>query len=371
MSTSIVLLDSQVEQYLHANAVIAIGVSGGKDSDATAILTTQHLDRIGHRGERLLIHADLGEIEHADSLPQCQRLAAFLGLPLVVVRRRQGGMIERWEQRWRDNLQRYVSLQCVTLITPWSSASLRFCTSELKVAPITAELGKRFKGRPIVNVIGIRREESPTRALKPVSQVNKKLTKTDGTTGIDWHPILHLLVEDVFAVHHQFGFAAHEAYSVNGNSRVSCSVCVLSSLHDLQASLRDKRNHVAYRRVVALEFASGFSFQPSRWLADVRPDLLTAEQQTQLPHIKTQHADRRRIESQIPREMLFVQGWPTFIPSIDQCKVLARVRRQVGKLLGLSLNYLTASQVQARYRELFLAREKRPFRQSSTPTIAT
>lgn len=348
-----ILVDAQVEAFLRSDAVVAIGVSGGKDSDTAAILVMQHLDRIGHRGERLLIHADLGEIEHTDSLPQCERLARFLKLPLVVVRRRQGGMIERWEQRWRDNLRRYINLECVTLITPWSSSGMRFCTSELKIAPITSELGKRYKGRPIINVIGIRRQESAKRALKPISQVNKKLTKADGTTGIDWHPILDLTVEEVFAVHHRFGFAAHEAYAVNGNTRVSCSVCVLSSLHDLQASLRDERNHAAYRRVVALELASGFSFQSSRWLADVRPDLLTEGQRELLELTKARHAQRKIIEAQIPREMLFVKGWPTFVPSLKQCGILAKVRHEVGALSGFEPLYLNARQVQGRYRELF------------------
>jgi hypothetical protein len=134
-------IDEAVEKYLRANAAVAVGVSGGKDSDTAAILVARHLDRIGHSGERILIHADLGQIEHADSLPQCQRLATFLGWPLVVVRRPQGGMLDRWEQRWRDNVNRYIKLECVTLISPWSSAALRFCTSELKVAQITRELG--------------------------------------------------------------------------------------------------------------------------------------------------------------------------------------------------------------------------------------
>jgi hypothetical protein len=49
-------------------------------------------------------------------------------------------MIERWEQRWRDNCARYIDLECVTLITPWSSSGMRFCTSELKLTPISREL---------------------------------------------------------------------------------------------------------------------------------------------------------------------------------------------------------------------------------------
>ena len=42
---------------LAANAPVAIGVSGGKDSCAAALATIEHLDAIGHTGPRLsLIH---------------------------------------------------------------------------------------------------------------------------------------------------------------------------------------------------------------------------------------------------------------------------------------------------------------------------
>lgn len=251
-------IDSEIGELIAADAVVAFGVSGGKDSDAMALATSRFLDDVRHAGPRVLIHADLGAIEHADSLPQSQRLAARLGLELIVVRRRSGGMLERWEQRWRDNVMRYISMSCVTLITPWSSAGMRFCTSELKVAPITRELAIRFHGQPIVNAVGIRREESEGRAQKPISQRSKKLLRAGGQGGRDWYPIIEWDVNKVWREHEQSGFAAHYAYRVNGNTRVSCSVCVLSSLHDLQASLKDEHNHAAYRRVVDLEIASAY-----------------------------------------------------------------------------------------------------------------
>ncbi len=42
---------------------MAVGVSGGKDSQAAAMATFAHLDDIGHVGPRILIHADLGFVE--------------------------------------------------------------------------------------------------------------------------------------------------------------------------------------------------------------------------------------------------------------------------------------------------------------------
>jgi 3'-phosphoadenosine 5'-phosphosulfate sulfotransferase (PAPS reductase)/FAD synthetase len=352
-------IDGEIAEMIAGDAVVAFGVSGGKDGESAALTTTRFLNAVGHNGPRVLIHADLGLIEHADSLPQCERLAERLGLELMVVRRKQGGMIERWEQRWQDNGARYVSLSCVTLITPWSSAAMRFCTGELKEGPITRALAVRYHGLPIINCVGIRGEESPKRASKPISQANKKLLRAGGMGGRNWYPIRDWSVEEVWLEHERSAFAGHYAYRVNGNTRVSCCVCVLSSLHDLQASLRDKRNHAAYRRVVNLEVASAFSFQPSRWLGDVRPELLSLEQIAGLEKAKDVAQGRREVEARIPKAMRFVDGWPTFVPSFDQCALLAEIRAKVGELTGLPVRYITAAEVSARYEELFAEKQQR------------
>src|SRR6185295_17249827 len=50
---------------LAAGAVVAIAVSGGKDSIAAALATIEFLNGIGHTGPRVLIHADLGDPDPA------------------------------------------------------------------------------------------------------------------------------------------------------------------------------------------------------------------------------------------------------------------------------------------------------------------
>ncbi len=49
---------------------------------------------------------------------------SVLGLELMVVRREAGDMMDRWLQRWRDNLARYATLRCVKVILPWSTPSM-------------------------------------------------------------------------------------------------------------------------------------------------------------------------------------------------------------------------------------------------------
>ncbi|KQV33403.1 MULTISPECIES: hypothetical protein [unclassified Rhizobium] len=106
--------------------------------------TFEYLDRIGHSGPRLLIHADLGSVEWAGSLPTCKQLSDRLGAELIVVHRNQGGLMDRWESRLRSNVARYENLSTVTLVPCWSTPTMRFCTSELKTSKIHAELKRRF-----------------------------------------------------------------------------------------------------------------------------------------------------------------------------------------------------------------------------------
>jgi hypothetical protein len=129
-----VLVTPEITSALERGAAVAIGVSGGKDSAATALATVDYLESVGHRGPRVLINSDLGRVEWRQSLPACRRLAVRLGLELMVVRRETGDLVDRWHLRWENNVRRYSELSCVKLILPWWTASMRFCTSELKTS---------------------------------------------------------------------------------------------------------------------------------------------------------------------------------------------------------------------------------------------
>lgn len=350
----------EVSALLAYNSPVAIGVSGGKDSSAVAFATAAYLDRIGHSGPRLLIHSDLGVTEWRESLEWCQMLASRLGLELVVVRRQKGDMMDRWEQRWSDNVARYESLQCVQLILPWSTPSMRFCTSEMKVSPICQELTRRFVGQTIVNVNGIRRQESSGRACKPVSQPQPKLgSKTRATAGIDWHPIIEWSLSDVLTYLESVRFPLHPAYLVYMLTRVSCAFCIMSAQGDLRNAARCPSNHAIYRRMVQLEIESSFAFQGNQWLGDIAPELLSEAQQEQLLAAKSKADARRALESRIHRDLLYVKGWPVAIPTRESARLLCEVRRQVGQVMGLNCDYLEPQSLIGRYEELWSKNQAR------------
>lgn len=348
---NVVSVTPEVTAMLEGNCVAAQGISGGKDSVACAIAVDAYLNKIGHKGPRVLIHADLGEIEWSTSLLACQKLAAHLGWELMVVKRKAGGMMERWEGRWANNVARYQDLSCVKLILPWSTPSLRFCTSELKVDVIASHLKKRFPGHNILNITGVRREESANRARMPVSYPIPKLQRK-GLLGVGWNAIIEWPVEDVIHVIVGAGLELHEAYTKFGLSRLSCCFCIMSSLADMQASATCPDNLAAYLRLVELEAKSSFGFQGNRWLADVAPHLLPPELQQRIEHSKHVAAQRMAIEAELPKHLMFTKGWPAVMPSREEAALIASVRGRVSDLLQLGATHLTEQSVMDRYAEL-------------------
>lgn len=356
-------LDDDVRALIAAGAPVAVGVSGGKDSCAAAIAVVEHLRTVGHRGPVVLVHADLGDadpalnVEWDDSLPTCARLAKFLDVELIVTQRAAGGMMKRWQKRWQNNVARYAELACVKIILPWSTPSMRFCTSELKSAPIASALVKRFTGQRIVSACGIRREEgngreSSPRTNAPTSKINKRLVNARSkTSGVDWNPIAAWSTADVFAICAARGFQMHEGYAL-GMSRISCRFCIMQDLSDQRVSASVEANAPVLRTLVALKIRSTFAFQGSRWLGDVAPHLLDEATRAVLVAAKARAAQRVEIERGIPKHLLYTKGWPTVMPTQAEAELLCEKRIQVAALLDLSIRYTTPTELRARYAEL-------------------
>lgn len=345
-SRSQLSISPAITDLIELGAAVAVGVLGGKDSQAAATATFAHLDRIGHTGPRLLIHADLGSVEWKDSLPVWERLAAILGTELVIVRRKQGGLLEQWETRWRSNVARYENLGTVTLVPCWSTPRMRFCTSGQKTSQIHSELKRRFKGLPIISVTGVRRAESRQRARATIADPDK-------STGIwTWRPILDWSTTDVFAEIDARDLDPHPAYRQFGLSRVSCRFCIMSSLPDLTAAAGQSETHDLYREMVGLECRSTFAFQGSRWLGDIAPHLLGDELRNALASAKDKARLRVEAETRITKPMLYVKGWPTRMLSDREADLLVEARTEVSTLLGLRGRYLDRNSIHARYAEL-------------------
>jgi 3'-phosphoadenosine 5'-phosphosulfate sulfotransferase (PAPS reductase)/FAD synthetase len=295
-----VLLPPEIQDRLRDGADLVISMSGGKDSDALA-LALRELHRLhGWIGRLHIVHADLGRNDWSQTTAYVEHRAETLQLPLTVVRREQGDLLARW---WQRHMTR-------PGVPPWSDARNRFCTSELKVGPINRWLRAWKPSGTVICAIGLRAAESPGRARKPVWSAREAVS-TRNRHVFNWNPLHAISNEEVWDmlgisqehlqhVRRQVQWLRTSGYSVRdaitqaawgwhpayalGNERLSCSLCVLASRSDLLNGAEHQPDH--YRDLVDLEIASGFSFRQGLWLADLRPDSLTAEQRQVLHRVR-------------------------------------------------------------------------------------
>lgn len=223
-------LTPEIIRAIRDGAWIVFNLSGGKDSSAAMAAVNLFLDLLGHpRTRRMAIHADLGRAEWASTPETVERIAAEAGIHLTVVRRAAGDLVDRWIQRFESGKRRYEALETYNLIGPWSSASLRFCQSEMKAAVIGPAIARMHQGAQVISVLGLRRDESHTRASIPIAKTDTRYAKAGnrhGTRMMVWHPIADWTSNDVFRAHRLLGIMLHEAYSVWGSSRLSCRYCI-------------------------------------------------------------------------------------------------------------------------------------------------
>jgi 3'-phosphoadenosine 5'-phosphosulfate sulfotransferase (PAPS reductase)/FAD synthetase len=354
-----IALDASVEAALRGGAHVAFNLSGGKDSGAAALAVSDYLDEIGHpRDRRLGIHADLGRAEWRETMSIVEQQAAFIGVPLAVVRRKAGDMVQRWEQRFANGLARYVDLLTYNLIGPWSSASLRFCTSELKAQVIGPYLARELRGQHVVQVIGIRRQESAKRKQTPISKADHRYAKPGnraGTSMTIYHPLVDWTTPQVFAFHEDRGLCLHPAYP-SGCSRVSCAFCIMQNIADAKAAVAVAGNVPLYLHLVEMEARSTFSFWPDRWLADVATSLLSPSLLALVNQGKRRAAERQAIEAAMPAGLRYVTGWPVGIPTLEEATAIRDSRRVVLAHHAQPERYPSPQSIVERFAELMALR---------------
>ncbi|MGK7945057.1 MAG: phosphoadenosine phosphosulfate reductase family protein, partial [Microcystaceae cyanobacterium] len=259
------------------DCLLAIGISGGKDSQAM-LNYLKHLSTTHNwRCKLLAIHADLGRLEWQQTPQFVEHLCEEAGIELVVVKAKDD-LLDGWRNRYYK-----LKTEKNNSIPFWSSAASRYCTSNYKIAPINKYLRQY---QLVINAIGLRSEESTGRSKKPVLKVRnistsslfakycdlktKKVRESPlspedawtvwnqkgrkGRFCLDWLPIHDWELEKVWNwcgtstsewqrrrklpdEDALLGWPAHPAYAL-GNERLSCQFCVLGSQNDLSNGKR-------------------------------------------------------------------------------------------------------------------------------------
>jgi 3'-phosphoadenosine 5'-phosphosulfate sulfotransferase (PAPS reductase)/FAD synthetase len=250
--------------------IVLINTSAGKDSEAMlAHLYDLHAQgAFGPDAILLGVHADLERSEWEGTRELAVDQGQVLDVPVVSVRRR--GTWDKGNKnrsaRHLDDLPAQVRFRRAQLLaegkadqTPWFDRNSRYCTSDQKTAPIKrliSELGgvnrkgeeanlfipadralvediaaqvqrrARREARPvrILNCLGLRAEESVTRAKKPEFQVERD---TRALHVLRWHPILAWSEARVWDTIKAHNLPWHWAYDA-GMERLSCVICPLA-----------------------------------------------------------------------------------------------------------------------------------------------
>jgi 3'-phosphoadenosine 5'-phosphosulfate sulfotransferase (PAPS reductase)/FAD synthetase len=105
------------------------------------------------------------------------------------------------------------------------SRRFRFCTQQLKVFPFLEYVGDR----DVVNLVGIRADESRARAKLPE---RGPMTESEGVEV--WRPLVRWSTQDVIDMHKRHGVPPNPLY-VAGSERVGCWPCVFERKSSIRA----------------------------------------------------------------------------------------------------------------------------------------
>lgn len=244
---------------LAAFDVILLNSSAGKDSMASLDLIAERAAEQGVLDRVVVGHADLGRVEWPGTRELAQEQAERYGLPFFVVAAHGPDLLGRVERR-----------------RMWPSPQQRWCTSDLKRGPLrrlmtrlVREHRERFgEGRVrLLNVMGLRAEESPARSRKPVTQVDESASngRREVTNFLPLHDWSEREVWDCIAGS-RIGDLVHPAYEA-GMPRLSCRFCILAPKSALVTAAR--LNPRLAREYLRVERETGHSFRLNCTMAEV------------------------------------------------------------------------------------------------------
>ncbi len=351
-----VALDDRVRDAIKAGAAVEFNLSGGADSGAAADAANRALDKMGHARElRRALNADLGRTEWDHTPDQVKRTADYLDVDVTVVSRKAGDLLARWRSRFARSRDLYGDLRLYHMRGPWSSPSLKFCQSEMKAQTMGPHVARVHRGATVIQVTGLRRDESGPRRKTPISKADLRYAKVGnraGTSVLLWNPIVDWTKEQVFALHEQHDIPLSETYTVWGLSRHSCRFCVMASKGDLTKAAAAPPNGAHLLDLVALEASSAYSFQAAGWLADLADHIAPQALRIDVERAKAWAAERRKIEQSLPARHRYIDGWPLYVPTRDESLQIADARSRILDWYEIDSDYRTASAVRDRFAQL-------------------
>lgn len=202
-----------------AHRPLAVSCSGGKDSVATILALREH-----NITPDIIVCADTGW-ESLAWYDWMQRLPGLLGVEIQIVKAVIDGLTpdelaaaEEVEAVLGVGISPMVRLMLQRALFP--SRFMRFCTDELKAAPMREYL-ESIDLDDAIRVTGVRAGESRARAAYPaVEWVGAK-----STGQWHWRPIHQYTLTDVLEIHKRYGIPLSPIYGT-GVKRLGCWPCL-------------------------------------------------------------------------------------------------------------------------------------------------
>lgn len=225
-----------------------VNISGGKDSAAVALIAAE-------RGRPFdLWMADTGN-EAPVTVEYAHRLADFLGRPLNTARasfdaeiaRKRAFVAENWPAMGvpAESVERALAVLQPTGnpfldLCIWKgrfpSRKAQFCTEFLKQRAIEdAAVGPALDRGPVVQWLGVRRDESLNRRNAPMFQRVRRADKPHDM--LLFRPIIHWTAANVFSFAAARGLDPNPLY-LQGMARVGCFPCINASKDELREIAR-------------------------------------------------------------------------------------------------------------------------------------
>jgi len=225
-----------LKHFIDRKGLFICNHSGGKDSQALLI----YLKKFVPYDQILIIHSKLPEVDWAGTE---EKVYEYAGNIPVIVTKAGKTFFEMVQHR-----------------KMFPSPKYRQCTSDLKRGPIEKVIRKYLKEHPefgglVVNCMGIRAEESSSRAKCETFKFNNRNSKA-GREWYDWLPIHKWTEKEIFFIIDKFGQKPHWAYKA-GMTRLSCCFCIMASKSDLITAA--KLNPCLYKKYVKTEKEIGKS----------------------------------------------------------------------------------------------------------------
>ncbi len=216
--------------------ITALSLSGGKDSVAASL----HLRELGIEHRRIFM--DTGW-EHPDLYSHLDYLEDRLG-PIE-------RLCPRLPELPDEVMPRVLEIEALVGASPsafvrwvaykgmFPTRIRRWCTQELKVRPFLAWVEQQDDD--VLNVVGIRAEESPARANLPEREV------MPGAEHVEvWRPLIRWTTDEVIEIHHRHSVVPCPLY-LRGSTRVGCWPCIQSNKGELATLVNDDRRVQAIR----------------------------------------------------------------------------------------------------------------------------